>query len=217
LAFFLLNTTHIKKEINKPANKSKEKFMNKKKLLIVFALIFSVGFLGCKKQENKSQEQQTPQQENQNSAEGSNQTQANAPETSIPASTPPAAVQADNNNTQKQVKKTIISLKRVNFSVDKYFLTQEARITLSQNSKTLLKNGKASIIIEGHCDETGSQKYNYILGLKRANNVKKYYVSLGVPAQKIKIVSYGKKRLLDKSGSESAKAKNRRAETKIIR
>ncbi|MDR3243459.1 MAG: OmpA family protein [Elusimicrobiota bacterium] len=190
--------------------------MNNKKLLIVFVLVFSVGFLvsGCKKQEEESQEQQAPQQEAQSSVEVSNQEQANPPETSAPKSQESVQIK-EANVAQKPVKRTVVSLERAHFDTDKYLLTQEARIILSKNSKTLLKNKRASIIIEGYCDETGSQKYNYNLGLKRANNVKSYYASLGVSAKNIKVVSYGKKRPLDKSGSESAK--NRRAETKIVR
>ena len=66
--------------------------------------------------------------------------------------------------------------------------------------------------IEGHCDERGTVEYNLALGEKRARAARDYLVSLGTPASRLGIISYGKERPVDPGHSESAWAENRRAE-----
>ena len=65
--------------------------------------------------------------------------------------------------------------------------------------------------IEGHCDQRGSNEYNLSLGERRANSVKKMMVSMGIPANRLTIVSYGEEKPLVHGDSEEAMAKNRRA------
>ena len=65
--------------------------------------------------------------------------------------------------------------------------------------------------IEGHCDQRGSNEYNLSLGERRANSVKKMMVSMGIPASRLTIVSFGEEKPLVQGDSEEAMAKNRRA------
>jgi peptidoglycan-associated lipoprotein len=67
------------------------------------------------------------------------------------------------------------------------------------------------ILIEGHCDERGTNEYNLALGERRANAAKDYLASLGVDAARVKTVSYGKERPVCTEATESCWAKNRRA------
>ena len=69
----------------------------------------------------------------------------------------------------------------------------------------------ANIVIEGHCDERGSAEYNLGLGDRRASSAKEYLVQLGVPAEKLNTISYGKERAQCKEQNESCWQKNRRA------
>jgi len=66
-------------------------------------------------------------------------------------------------------------------------------------------------LIEGHCDERGSAEYNLALGQKRADAAMKYLTSLGINANRISTISYGKEKPLDTGSNEAAWAKNRRA------
>ena len=66
-------------------------------------------------------------------------------------------------------------------------------------------------MIEGHCDERGTEEYNLGLGDKRANAARDFLVSLGVPADRIQTISYGEERPFDPGHAEEAWAKNRRA------
>lgn len=111
-------------------------------------------------------------------------------------------------------KKVAASLKTVYFDFDKYELKNEATQTLSQNAKIIMENN-LSIIVEGHCDERGTQQYNLSLGQKRANTVKDYYIRLGVDPSKIATISYGEEMPVCYDKNEDCWALNRRAETKV--
>jgi peptidoglycan-associated lipoprotein len=109
----------------------------------------------------------------------------------------------------------ISSLQDVYFDYDKNDVGAEAQSVLAQNA-TALKAifadfPNANIVIEGHCDERGSAEYNLGLGDRRASSVKEYLVQLGVPAEKLNTISYGKERPQCTEQNESCWQKNRRA------
>jgi peptidoglycan-associated lipoprotein len=103
-------------------------------------------------------------------------------------------------------------LTRINFAFDSYALSQASRDTLYSNAEYLLKKYKGKIVLEGHCDERGSDEYNIALGENRAKAAMNYLLTLGVPADQLSVVSYGKERPLDPGHDEAAWAKNRRVE-----
>jgi peptidoglycan-associated lipoprotein len=104
---------------------------------------------------------------------------------------------------------------RVFFAFDKYNLTPEARRTLERQSAWLKQYPAATVTIEGHCDERGTREYNLALGERRANSVKSYLVALGIDANRISTISYGKERPVALGSNESAWAQNRRGVTTI--
>jgi peptidoglycan-associated lipoprotein len=108
-------------------------------------------------------------------------------------------------------------LNRIYFEFDQFTLTPEARDTLAQNAAHLKANSGLKVRIEGHCDERGSDEYNLALGERRASATKNYLVSLGIDPDRLTIISYGEEMPLDPGRSESAWAKNRRAEFKAVR
>jgi peptidoglycan-associated lipoprotein len=97
------------------------------------------------------------------------------------------------------------------FDFDKYNLKDEAKATLEMNARELKNGMMVPIIIEGHCDERGTEDYNMALGEKRAKATMDYLVSLGVPGSRFTIISYGESRPFDPGHTEAAWAKNRRA------
>ena len=103
-------------------------------------------------------------------------------------------------------------LQRIYFDFDQYVLTGSARTTLQDNADYLRANRGVRVVIEGHCDERGSDEYNLALGEKRALATKAFLVSLGVEANRLDVLSYGEERPLDPAHDEQAWAKNRRAE-----
>ena len=107
-------------------------------------------------------------------------------------------------------------LKMIRFDYDKYFVRADAKPLLENNAAWLKKFATAKILIEGHCDERGTEEYNLALGEKRAKSVMDYLASLGIPADRMRIISYGKSQPLDMGNDESAWAQNRRAQFLVI-
>ncbi len=101
-------------------------------------------------------------------------------------------------------------LKDIHFDFDRYDVRPQDTEILKQNAALLSKSPNVKIQIEGHCDERGTAEYNLALGERRANSAKKYLVSLGIPANRISTISYGKEKPLDPAHTEEAWAKNRR-------
>lgn len=104
----------------------------------------------------------------------------------------------------------INGLNTIFFDYDTATITQESKRILAENAQWM-KNNKASVQIEGHCDERGSIEYNLALGERRARSVKSYLTSLGVDGNRLTIISYGEEKPLIPGDSEAAWAKNRRA------
>jgi peptidoglycan-associated lipoprotein len=103
-------------------------------------------------------------------------------------------------------------LKKIHFDFDKYFIRDDMKSILERNAEWLLKYPNVEISIEGHCDERGTVEYNMALGEKRAYTARKYLENLGVPIEKMRIVSYGKSKPLVKGVDEASHFKNRRDE-----
>ena len=103
-------------------------------------------------------------------------------------------------------------LKRVHFDFDKYDLRQDAIRTLGDDASVMKQYAQFKVRIEGHCDERGTVEYNLALGEKRARAARDYLVSLGTPAHRLSIISYGKERPLDSGHNEEAWGANRRDE-----
>lgn len=103
-------------------------------------------------------------------------------------------------------------LKRIHFDFDKYDLRPDAVRTLGDNAGRMKEHGQFKVRIEGHCDERGTVEYNLALGEKRARAARDYLISLGTPASRLRIISFGKERPIDPGHNEDAWAMNRRAE-----
>ncbi len=104
---------------------------------------------------------------------------------------------------------------RVFFDTDMSTIREDGRQTLNRQAEWLKKYGNYQITIEGHCDERGTREYNLALGERRANAARQYLVAQGVPAARIKTISYGKERPDPVGSDEAAWARNRRAVTAL--
>lgn len=104
------------------------------------------------------------------------------------------------------------ALRTVYFDFDQFSLTPEAQTTL-KSLAPVLKGSKNEIVLEGHCDERGTEDYNLALGEKRALSAKNYLKALGVN-EEMKTVSFGASHPVDPDHTEEAWAKNRRVEIK---
>jgi peptidoglycan-associated lipoprotein len=102
-------------------------------------------------------------------------------------------------------------LQPVFFELDSSTISGAGQSALQNNASIMKKYPGWQITIEGHCDERGTPEYNLGLGERRAVAARDYLVSLGVPADRVRTVSYGKEFPFDPGHDESAWSKNRRA------
>jgi peptidoglycan-associated lipoprotein len=138
-----------------------------------------------------------------------------APPPPPPAPTPPAAPRP---LTEEQIfaQKSLDQLNAehpltdVYFDLDQSELREDAKAPLQKDADWLKKWTSTSISIEGHCDSRGSAEYNLGLGSRRANAVKEYLTSLGVPASRVTVISKGKEQPVCSENNESCWQQNRR-------
>ena len=132
-----------------------------------------------------------------------------------PVAPPPSAA------TRKDVEGDVLSqdlatLNRKGYLIDAYFdfdqaeLRSDARDGLAKDAQWLKKYPSIRILLEGHCDDRGTEAYNLALGDKRASAAREYLESLGVPESRIQTVSYGKERPFCESDDDSCWQENRR-------
>jgi len=98
----------------------------------------------------------------------------------------------------------------VHFDYDKSDIREADRAALQKNADNLKKFEFLTVTVEGHCDERGTVEYNLALGERRAQAAYDYLVSLGVPADRLKTISYGKEVPLCRESDESCWSRNRR-------
>ena len=108
------------------------------------------------------------------------------------------------------------ALEKIYFDFNSEALSDNARKTLTSDADYLRKRAVAKLRIEGNCDERGSAEYNIALGEKRAEAAEKYLVTMGIPADRLAIISYGKEKPEDQGHDEAAWAKNRRDDFTIL-
>ena len=104
---------------------------------------------------------------------------------------------------------------RVFFDPDQSTIREDGRQTLNRQAEWLKKYGNYQITVEGHCDERGTREYNLALGERRANAARQYLIAQGIPAARLKTVSYGKERPDPVGSDEASWARNRRAVTAL--
>lgn len=103
-------------------------------------------------------------------------------------------------------------VQRIFFDFDKSNIRPDQEAGLQKNLKWILEHPEADVLLEGHCDERGTQEYNIALGERRAMSVRQYLIRGGVDPSRIVTTSYGEERPLDYGKTEEAYAKNRRVE-----
>ncbi|MCP4348449.1 MAG: peptidoglycan-associated lipoprotein Pal [Desulfobacterales bacterium] len=101
---------------------------------------------------------------------------------------------------------------KVYFAYNRSALSYTAREILDRKAEWMRNHPNVSVVIEGHCDDRGTNEYNLALGEKRADTVKTYLMRIGIPGGRLTTVSYGEERPSVYGQDESSRAKNRRAE-----
>jgi peptidoglycan-associated lipoprotein len=106
-------------------------------------------------------------------------------------------------------------LESIYFDFDKYVILPEGRDALKRNADWLQQNPGAKVVIEGNCDERGTNEYNMALGQRRADAAAKYLVDLGVAKDRVGTVSFGEEKPICTEKTEECWAKNRRDDVRV--
>ncbi len=118
--------------------------------------------------------------------------------------------------TQEHFVNSVNGQNVIYFDTDRFNIDSADAAALQTQAQYLARNTSINITVEGHADERGTRDYNLALGERRANAAKNYLVSLGVAANRIRTVSYGKERPAALGSNEQAWAQNRRAVSVVI-
>lgn len=110
----------------------------------------------------------------------------------------------------EQAASAAAGLRDVFFAYDSWTISEDGRQALSRDAEWMKSNSSAQIKVEGHCDERGTSAYNLVLGEKRAKAARNYLVELGVGANRLSVVSYGKERPSCDEHTEACYQQNRR-------
>lgn len=168
-----------------------------RKLIIAVLLTSSVALSGCK----SSAPKELPPQ------------QATVSPAATPTSTAPTGGAL---GTQAHFVNAVNGQNIIYFDTDRYNIDSADAAALQTQAQYLMQFSNITVTIEGHADERGTRDYNLALGERRANSAKNYLVGLGVPANRVATVSYGKERPVALGSDAQAWAQNRRAVTVVI-
>jgi len=131
-----------------------------------------------------------------------------------PAPPPPAVEAAKPPAPPKDFADTA-NLKDIHFDFDKSNIRPDAARILEANAAWLRSNSNMLVLVEGHCDERGTNEYNLVLGERRARATMNYLVGQGIAQDRLSMVSYGEERPLCTEHNEACWAKNRRAHFRV--
>jgi peptidoglycan-associated lipoprotein len=173
--------------------------MNTNKLLIVLLCVFIACTFSCKKKAKV-----VPVE-----PERSTETQGVEQEQVTPQETKPLT--EEQLFQQKDLIEISKEFKDAFFDYDKYDIREDQVANLQADADFLKKHGTVRILIEGHCDERGTNEYNMALGAKRANATKDYLVSLGIDSSRIETISFGEEKPFASGHDEDSWWQNRRA------
>ncbi len=131
----------------------------------------------------------------------------------------PAPAMVDSEGLSPEAKKAFDALttNKIYFDFDKFDLKADAKDVLKGKAEILKKYDGWKMLIEGHCDERGTEEYNLALGERRARAAYEFLVVLGVPSSRLKVVSFGEEKPAMDGHDEAAWAKNRRDEFKVFK
>ena len=142
-------------------------------------------------------------------AEGAKRPASSAKSSSGPGANPEVAAGA--------LRDALLTLGRVHFALNSRSLLPEAQAALAEAAPRLREHADVHLFIDGHADERGTTEYNIALGDQRSKTVKDYLVRMGVAADRLHVVSFGKERPLAKGHDAAAWAQNRRVEFRLMR
>ena len=139
-----------------------------------------------------------------------------APQNTATPTPPPPQQAGPIPGSQEHFRQVMAGRDTIYFDTDMFNIDAQDQAALREQANYLSQYPNVRATVEGHADERGTREYNLALGERRANAAKNYLISLGVSADRLSVVSYGKERPVDVGSNEQAWARNRRAVTVVM-
>ncbi len=187
----------------------------KKILVLVLVLTFGSLLISCAQRKVVQPQQPTVTQQETKAKAPEGKTEQKVPEEKI-TEQQIAKIETKEVETLKYTEEKSI-FEDIHFDFDKYDIRPDAKPIVQSVADWLIKNKSSEVLIEGHCDERGTNEYNLALGDRRAKATKDYLVALGVASSRIDIISYGEEKPLCTEKTEECWQKNRRAHFVLVK
>lgn len=185
----------------------------KKILFLALVLVFAYMLFGCAQRKVvQPQPSVTPEEARAKAPEG--RPEQKVPEEKI-TEQQIAKIETKEGEMPKYAEEKSI-FNDIHFDFDKYDIRPDAKPILQSVAEWLMKNKPADLLIEGHCDERGTNEYNLALGDRRAKAAKDSLIALGIPSGRINSISYGEEKPLCTEQTEECWQKNRRAHFVVL-
>ncbi|MDH3554777.1 MAG: peptidoglycan-associated lipoprotein Pal [Deltaproteobacteria bacterium] len=176
---------------------------------IMLAMLLALG-VSCAKKQVTMETQEMAADESQQSAEDE-AARREAEEARLQEQRAREARQRQEASSMSEAaRKAAFEDEEIHFDFDKYVLTPQAMMVLDDKAAYLREHPEVRVLVEGHCDDRGSNEYNLALGDRRANSAKNYLVKSGVAESQVTTISYGEEQPLCMQQNESCWYRNRR-------
>lgn len=181
--------------------------------LIVFVLIIFVGFLApsCGKKELKSEPVMSEDEARRRAEEEARKREQERQAAIREEELKEEQLRTESERERVQSAREMFENEDILFEFDSASLSVEAQEILRAKAEWLRENPRVRVMIEGHCDERGTNEYNLALGDRRAFSAKSFLVDLGIADSRLTTISYGEEQPIDSRSTEDAWAQNRRA------
>jgi peptidoglycan-associated lipoprotein len=192
-------------------------FERHEKSIQVATLLGLVVLLGCQAVVDKATEYPRPTWTVENPIASKGSSQGSSQTASRDATREPSASSLDAlREGRKGVTPASSPLKDIYFDFDSSELRTDTREALTANAEWLKQNASVRVEIEGHSDDRGTNEYNMALGAKRAQVMRDYLITLGVPANRLSTISFGEEVPVCTEQTDECWGKNRRGRFVII-
>lgn len=187
----------------------------KKVFVLVLICLLGVVFFGCapKKIVQPQQPAVTPQEPRERAMEVEPERKTSEEKITEQQL---AKIETKEVETPKYIEEKIV-FEDIYFDFDKYDIRPDGKPALHSLADWLLKNTSGRLVVEGHCDERGTNEYNIALGDRRAKATRDYLVALGVASGRVEMMSYGEEKPQCTAQTEECWQKNRRAHFVILK
>jgi peptidoglycan-associated lipoprotein len=181
-------------------------------LIFFLAACGSLGHRGADMEQRSLQEKAQAEKKAQEELKRQQEEQARLKNAQSPVIQPITGGQVSGSQLQADSKPNMLGQRAIYYDFDRHDIKDEFIPMIEAHAKFLVVNPKFKVAVQGNCDSRGSREYNVALGQRRADNVKRALILLGVPEKQVRSTSFGAEKPVDVGQNEKSWSKNRRSD-----